>query len=74
MRAVGIVLDHDRNPLDDRDPQRRRVFALHPGTRHAADGRDPLGDGVGVDLQQRRAWRHRGGLLDLVLGDRGQAR
>ena len=74
MRTVGIVLDHHRHPLDDGDPQRRRIFALHPRGRDPPDGGHPLGHGVGVDLQQRCARFHRGGVDDLVLAHLTQSR
>ena len=70
MRTVGKLLDHHRHPLDDGDPQRRRVLALHPCARHPANRRHPVGDLVGVDLQQRRAEPDLCGVEHLIAGHR----
>lgn len=64
------ILDHHRDPLDDGDPQGRRVLPLHPRTGHPPDRGHSVSNLLGVDLQQRRCRPHSGGVENLLAAHR----
>ena len=70
MRTVGEILDDDGDPLDDADPQRRGIFALHPSTGHPPDTGHPVRHLIGIDLKKRRTQADLSRVENLLAGHR----